>query len=168
MVKKVIAGIVLVLLISFALVQAMDKEKEDKLPGLKVGVKAPDFTLKNLEGEKVQLSDFKGKKVLINFWATWCKPCRDEMPAMEKYYQSASNDVVFLAVNTDPTSDVKGFADEMKLTFPILLDNADKTMNAYGVLSIPTTFFIDEKGNIGSKHVGQMSYEEIKKYIEEL
>src|SRR5687767_10413595 len=125
MLKKVIAAIALIALFAVAMVQAMDKE--DKSPaktGIEIGDKAPDFELKNLDGQAVKLSDLKGKKVILNFWATWCPPCRAEMPEMEKYYQEIKNGgkIEFLAVNLDPKADVKGFAEKMGIHFPIVLD----------------------------------------------
>ena len=127
MIKKVIASILLLGLMTVAIVQAMEKEeKPDNLTRLGIGVKAPDFELETLDGEKVKLSDYQGKKVILNFWATWCPPCKDEMPAMEKFHKKAGDDVVILAVNIDPHYDVKGYLDEMGITFPVLLDQNDK------------------------------------------
>lgn len=169
MIKKIIAGVLLFGLLTVAIVQAMEKdEKPDNLPGLKIGVKAPDFELEDLSGKKVKLSDYQGKKVILNFWATWCPPCKEEMPAMEKFYQNAGDDVVILAVNIDPQFDVKGFADKMGITFPILLDKDDKVNSAYSVMTIPTTYFINEEGLIANKYMTSMSEELMKKYIEEM
>ncbi|WP_019241385.1 MULTISPECIES: TlpA disulfide reductase family protein [Bacillus] len=161
MVKKIVAGVILVLLISVALVQAMDRKEEAKLPVVKDNQKAPDFTLENLQGEQVSLSDYKGKKVILNFWATWCGPCREEMPDMEKYYQEAGDSIEILAVNMDTDNDVKGFVENYHLTFPILLDIKDEMSRPYDIISFPTTYFIDEQGIIKEKHIGQMSYETI-------
>ena len=167
MVKKVISGVVLMALLGFALVQAMDQEKEDKSPGLKIGVKAPDFALKSIEGEEVKLSSLKGEKVILNFWATWCGPCKDEMPAIEKFHGNHT-DVHVIAVNTDPDADVKGFADGLGLTFPIVLDEEDRTMKSYSVMGIPTTYFIDEKGIIAQKYIGEMDYDMIEEFAAEM
>lgn len=176
MVKKVIAAVVLIALLGVAIVQAMDKKAEPEnasqeaanMGGLKVGVKAPDFELKTLAGDTVKLSDFKGKKVMLNFWATWCPPCKAEMPAMEEFHKEAGDDVVILAVNIDPHLDVKAFVDENGITFPIPLDEEDKVNETYQVLSIPTTYFIDTKGNIGNKYVGAMNLDAMKQYTKEL
>lgn len=176
MVKKVIAAVVLIALLGVAIVQAMDKKAEPEnasqeaanMGGLKVGVKAPDFELKTLAGDTVKLSDFKGKKVMLNFWATWCPPCKAEMPAMEEFHKEAGDDVVILAVNIDPHLDVKAFVDENGITFPIPLDEEDKVNETYQVLSIPTTYFIDTKGNIGNKYVGAMNLDAMKQYTKQL
>ncbi|WP_290368979.1 redoxin domain-containing protein, partial [Peribacillus frigoritolerans] len=90
MLKKIIASVALLSLITVAIVQAMDNEskgndEKDALGGLKIGAKAPNFSLKTLDGKQVELSDYEGKKVMLNFWATWCPPCKKEMPDMEKY-----------------------------------------------------------------------------------
>lgn len=176
MVKKVIAAVVLIALLTVAIVQAMDKQAEPentsqetaKMSGLKIGSKAPDFELKTLTGDTVKLSDLKGKKVMLNFWATWCPPCKAEMPAMEQFSKESGEDVVILAVNIDPHLDVKKFVDENGITFPIPLDEEDKVNEIYQILSIPTTYFIDTKGNIGNKYIGAMELEAMKQYTNEL
>ncbi len=119
---------------------------------------APDFTLTNLQGEAVKLSDFKGKKVIINFWATWCKYCVTEMPDIEKFHQNNPN-VVILGVNVDPSSDVARFVKDKGLTFPILLDNEMKVATSYLIQPLPTTYFIDEEGIAYFKKEGSMNYE---------
>jgi peroxiredoxin len=176
MVKKVIAVVVLIALLGVAIVQAMDKKAEPEIVsqeaanmgGLKVGAKAPDFELKTLAGDTVKLSDLKGKKVMLNFWATWCPPCKAEMPAMEEFHKEAGDEVVILAVNIDPHLDVKAFVDENGITFPIPLDEQDKVNETYQVLSIPTTYFIDTKGNIGNKYIGAMNLDAMKQYTKDL
>lgn len=176
MVKKVVAAVVLITLLTVAIVQAMDKKAEPdqlsqetaNMDGLKIGAKAPDFELKTLSGETVKLSDLKGKKVMLNFWATWCPPCKAEMPAMEQLHKEAGGDIVILAVNIDPHLDVKAFVDENGITFPIPLDEKDKVNETYQVLSIPTTYFIDTQGNIGNKYIGAMNLETMKQYAKDL
>lgn len=154
-------------LLTVAIVQAMEKEEQpDNLPGLRIGVKAPDFELENLSGEKVKLSDYRGKKVILNFWATWCPPCKKEMPAMEKFYQKAGDDVEILAVNIDPQYNVKEFTDKLGITFPILLDKKDEVNSAYSVMTIPTTYFINEEGLITNKYLTSMTEDIMKEYID--
>lgn len=178
MVKKVIAAVVLIALLTVAIVQAVDK-KADKQPdtakeasannaGLTIGAKAPDFELKTLTGETVNLSDLKGKKVMLNFWATWCGPCKAEMPEMEEFFKTADQDIKILAVNIDPQLDVKGFVDEYKITFPVLLDSEDAVNTKYQVLSIPTTYFIDSNGIIQNKFVGTMKLDDMKDFTSKL
>lgn len=162
MIKKAIGAAVLIILLAVAIFQAMTPEEKevsnDNLGGLRVGIKAPDFELKTLEGEAVKLSDYRGKQVMLNFWATWCTPCQREMPEMEKFYQNMDNDTVVLAVNIDPENDVKAFADRVGASFPILLDDKDEKVNdQYQILAMPTTYFIDANGKIKNKYVGEMN-----------
>ncbi len=115
------------------------------------GVDAPNFTLKNLEGKEVSLSDFRGKHILVNFWATWCGPCKIEMPSLEALYQRFKNKkFVMLAISNDMfgATVVKPFVKANKINFPVLLDQRLKASNAFGVVSLPATFMIDPKGKI--------------------
>src|SRR5690625_912312 len=110
--------------------------------GLEKGEKAPDFELETLDGETVKLSDFQGQPVLLNFWATWCPPCREEMPDIQKLHEN--NDVKVLAVDAFETEKseegVQEFVDEMGVTFDILLDENSKVITVYNVMSFPTTY----------------------------
>ncbi|MFE4706490.1 redoxin domain-containing protein [Peribacillus simplex] len=173
MLKKIIASVALLSLITVAIVQAMDNEpkgndEKDALGGLKIGAKAPNFSLKTLDGKEVELSDYKGKKVMLNFWATWCPPCKKEMPDMEKYAQQAGADVVVLAVNIDPENDVQAFVEENGITFTIPLDSqsAKNPVNErYKILSIPTTYFIDKEGIIRNKVISAMQLKDMERNI---
>lgn len=177
MVKKVIAAAVLITLLTVAIVQAMDKKTVNpdtanqtatQKDSLAIGTKAPDFQLKTLTGETIKLSSLKGKKVMLNFWATWCPPCKAEMPEIEQFYKTASKDIVILAVNIDPQNDVKGFIDKNKITFPILLDTSGNVNQSYQIISIPTTYFIDSNGVIQNKMVGAMKLSDIKDFTSSL
>jgi peroxiredoxin len=171
MIKKVIAAVILIGLFTVAIVQAMDKNVENETSvqtggtGISTGVKAPDFELKMLDGKNIKLSELQGKKVILNFWATWCPPCKAEMPEMQKYFEENPKDVVILAVNIDPQLDVQAFVDEMGITFPIPLDEEDTVNSIYQVISIPTTYFIDTKGIIQYKHIGAMTYDLMKNNV---
>lgn len=173
MLKKIIASVALLSLITVAIVQAMDNEskgndEKDALGGLEIGAKAPNFSLKTLDGKQVELSDYKGKKVMLNFWATWCPPCKKEMPDMEKYTQQAGDDVVVLAVNIDPENDVQAFVEDNGITFTIPLDSqsAKNPVNErYKILSIPTTYFIDKKGIIRNKVISAMQLKDMERNI---
>lgn len=115
------------------------------------GMVAPNFTLKNLNGEEISLSEFRGKYVLVNFWATWCGPCKIEMPSLESLYQRFKNkNFALLAISNDMfgATIVKPFVKANNLHFPILLDQRLKASNAFGVTSLPSTFMIDPKGEI--------------------
>jgi len=118
---------------------------------VKLGEPAPNFHLRDLNGHSVALSDLRGKVVLLNFWATWCGPCRVEMPAMEELYRTFSrNDFEILAVSTDAqgVSVTRPFQQENHLTFPILHDADYRVGLTYGARSLPMTFMVDRQGII--------------------
>jgi thiol-disulfide isomerase/thioredoxin len=117
---------------------------------------APDFTLKGLDGKAHSLSDYRGKVVFLNFWASWCPPCRAEMPSMQKLSRSwDKKKYVMLAVNLREAREVvRSFAAKNGYSFPILLDETGGTAAKYRVSGIPTTAIIDEKGNIINRTVG--------------
>lgn len=163
MLKKWVAGILLIGLAGYMCWNVYQQFSKKEI-GIEEGQQAPDFTLKTLSGERTSLSDVKGKKVLLNFWATWCKPCRQEMPAMEEL-QKEHSDVAVIAVNFTSAEksekQVQNFADTYHLTFPILIDK--KGINAdYNVFSYPTTYILDEKGVIQDIHIGTMTKKEMK------
>ncbi|WP_312093974.1 redoxin domain-containing protein [Niallia sp.] len=132
--------------------------------GLNIGDKAPNFTLKDLNGNKVQLSDFKGKSVMINFWTTWCPPCKKEMLDIETFSKEQKEHWVVLAVNVDGGNElgVRQFVQERKLTFPVLMDEKDMVANQYHILSIPTTYFLNKEGVIINKAFTMLTLEEMK------
>lgn len=142
--------------------------------GLSKGDTAFDFTLKDLEGNDVKLSDFQGKKVFLNFWATWCPPCKAEMPHMQKFYETKANEmnVEILAVNLTKEDKgiekVKKFAEDYKITFPILLDEKGHIGNKYRSFAIPTTYVLNTKGEIEQKIVGPMNEEMMMRLIENI
>ncbi len=108
----------------------------------------PDFSLANSEGKKISLKDFRGKTVFLNFWATWCEPCREEMPAMEKLYQDYKNkNFVVLAINVkDRRQEALAFVKELKLTYPVAFDPNAEVASLYGAWGLPTTYLIGPKG----------------------
>ncbi|WP_002146326.1 redoxin domain-containing protein [Bacillus cereus] len=142
--------------------------------GIEIGKSAPDFELTKLDGTNVKLSDLKGKKVILNFWATWCGPCQQEMPDMEAFYKEHKEKVEILAINYTPSEKgggeekVSNFAKEKGITFPILLDKNIDVTTAYKVITIPTSYFIDTKGVIQDKFIGPMTQKEMEKRIEKL
>ena len=122
-------------------------------------VMAPDFELTDMDGNTVKLSDFLGKKVMINFWATWCKFCVQEMPDLMKLQEAHKDDLVILYVNVGESKDkVQGFIDEHKLTGTVLLDEKMTVASMYGVEAYPTTFAINEKGEMITYWKGMMDY----------
>ena len=139
----------------------------------KEGFTAPDFTLELLDGGNITLSDLQGKVVLVNFWTSWCPPCRKEMPAIESVYRSYKDlGLVVVGLNLtaqDSKPDVSAFVQEIGVTFPIALDVNNAVGNLYRVTALPTSFFIDRKGVIRSIIVGgPMSEAVIQSKVEEL
>ena len=127
---------------------------------------APNFTLKSLSGKNMKLSEMSGNVVLINFWASWCGPCREEMPylnALHKKYKSLGFTV--LGVNVEEqSSNAKGFLSNTPVDFPILLDNKNKVSKMYNVIAMPTTVVVDRDGNMRYLHKGYKPGDE-KKYV---
>lgn len=128
------------------------------IPAPQEGFLAPDFTLETLQGETVTLSDLRGQVVLVNLWATWCMPCRAEMPAIETIYNDLrARGLVVLAVNStsqDKTAAVESFVAEYGLTFPILMDYDGTAARLYQLTSLPTSFFIGRDGRIRKLVIG--------------
>ncbi len=148
--------------------------------GIKKGQMAPDFTLQTLSGETLTLSDLKGKKVLLNFWATWCPPCKKEMPDLQNYYENYAKqeNVEIVAVNLtysertintkESVENVSLFADSYDLTFPIPLMEEDSLSKTYQVITIPSTFMIDTEGRIQRQILGPLNLDSIHEYVSQL
>lgn len=117
---------------------------------------APDFTLKSREGKNIKLSELRGQVVMLNFWASWCGPCRQEMPALEKLYQRYSPvGFTILGVNTETDSEeALDWLKDMEISFPILLDTMNQASELYSVMAMPTTILIDRDGNMRYMHKG--------------
>ena len=124
----------------------------------KVGKAAPDFALVDLNDKEVRLSNLRGKVVFLNFWATWCKPCKEEMPSMEVLHKNFEKDgLVVLAVSIDrvtTTKDIPPFIKSMNLSFPVLIDSWGKTDMPYKRMGVPETFIIDQEGVIREIVIG--------------
>ena len=139
-----------------------------------VGALAPDFTLTDLHGESVSLSQYRGKVVMLNFWATWCPPCRAEMPSIEELYRQMQQkgNFVLLAVNVEdnPEQAIKAFTSKTPLSFPILLDRDQRVSDRYQVSGIPQTYIIDRNGHIAQKVTGGMDWNspEVANYLTSL
>lgn len=127
------------------------------------GDQAPDFQVTTLDGETMRLSDYKGQGVFLNFWATYCPPCKEEMPYMEnQYHLFKEKGVEILAINVgEPALTAEKFVDRYGLTFPIPLDEREEIYKAYGVGPIPTTFLIDKDGNVIDRVTKGLTEQEI-------
>jgi peroxiredoxin len=139
-------------------------------PAPVVGAPAPDFTLQDLDGNTVTLTELQGQVVVVNFWATWCGPCRLEMPALQARYEALKDEgFTVLAVNTGDTAEAAtGFGVELGLSFPLLLDPGDAVNTLYRVRGWPTTYFIDRDGMIDGQHVGYLSDGQLDEYLAEV
>jgi peroxiredoxin len=123
-----------------------------------VGRFAPDFTLTTVNGETLQLSELRGKPVVLNFWATWCGPCQREMPALEAASLRFADKVVFVGVDqAEPPEVVARYLEELGVTFIVPLDTDGSVGDRYNVLGLPTTFFVDERGIIRHFWMGEMN-----------
>lgn len=129
---------------------------------------ANDFELENLQGEQVRLSDLRGNVVVLNYWATWCIPCVEEMPMFEAYSEQYPGFTMIGINQAEGPAKVAPFVENMGLTYPILLDLNSKVSQAYKVYMLPTTFFIDEEGMIRFRHIGIMSQDQFQYYLRTL
>ncbi|NVJ61709.1 MAG: TlpA family protein disulfide reductase [Gammaproteobacteria bacterium] len=117
---------------------------------------APDFTLKSMSGENVKLSELRGNVVMINFWASWCGPCRQEMPLLDDFYKKYNKlGFVLLGVNVEEdSSKAAGYLKEVPVSFPILYDNTNKVSKMYDIDAMPSTVLVDREGNMRFLHRG--------------
>lgn len=139
--------------------------------GVEPGEPAPDFELETLEGETFKLSDLQGKKVILNFWYSWCPPCIEEMPEIQEFYEDYQDEVEVVAVNMtkheNQLSDVGDFIDEHEHTFTVPLDREDTLTEPYVVYAAPTTYFIGTDGNIQQpRRIGPMDYEFMEEMVQ--
>jgi len=135
---------------------------------LAVGAAAYDFTLSDVAGNPVSLSDFRDRPVILNFWATWCAPCRIEMPDLERAFLAhQENDLVILAINQGESAAVVQafFYDELELSFTPLLDTEGKVSNLFSAFNLPTTIFIAADGTVTAIHRGLLLPEQIEGYL---
>jgi peroxiredoxin len=137
---------------------------------LLAGDRAVEFTLLDLDGDEVSLSDYSGKPVVLNFWATWCAPCRIEMPELQNAYETyQEQDLVILAINQQEEGQiVDGFFDDLGLTFTPLLDSDGNVGRAYGAFGLPSTYFVDRSGIITAVHRGILTHEQIEAYLAQI
>ena len=168
--KKIVVSVIMVLIITAgvfgqssnnrvpeAIVRAF---REAGLPVVTEGIAPVNFTLPLLDGTNVSLSQYKGKVVFLNFWATWCGPCRSEMPSMETVYQKLKDQgLEMLAVNLgESRNDVSAFMNQYRLSFPAVLDERSITGSYYNVQAIPSTYIIDRRGLIIARLVGSIDW----------
>jgi cytochrome c biogenesis protein CcmG/thiol:disulfide interchange protein DsbE len=132
---------------------------------------APDFSLPDVEGREIKLSDLKGQVVLLNFWATWCGPCKIEMPwfvEFQRQYKDQGFSVVAVSLDSEGWEVVKPFAEEYKLNFPVVVGDDDLADKFGGIAALPTTFIIDKEGRITASHTGLVSKSDYEDEIKNL
>jgi len=133
--------------------------------------KAPDFSLKSVDGKTIKLSDYKGKIVILDFWATWCQPCRKGIPDLVLIQKKYKDDVVIIGISVDADKtkkDVPGFVKDYKINYPVVYFTEKVVKDYGGIESIPTAFVIDKKGNIVDKYVGLVEKQVYADKIKEL
>jgi peroxiredoxin len=157
-----IAQFILLSLLAYpAYGEKVDLFSKMKIQSIKDNRKAPDFCLEGLNGEKVQLKAFKGKIIFLNFWATWCGPCKEEMPSMEALYQHfKGRNFTFLTISVDLEGQepVRKFIENHRYQFPVLLDPSGKTLDLFEVSKIPTTLIIGKNGKIIGRAIGPRNW----------
>lgn len=157
-------------------VQGMGGDDGDDGSGIaKIGDPAPDFEMSTFDGETFRLSDHRGEVVIVNFWGSWCEPCREEMPAFQQVWEDRHGDVMFVGVGSkrDSKEDAVAFAEEFGVTYPIGRDTEGGTVAAgqitkdYNIVAYPTTYVVDPQGNISAIIINGMDTDDLGAYIEE-
>lgn len=140
-------------------------------PGKENLTEAPDFTLQSIEGKSISLSDYKGKIVILDFWATWCPPCRKAIPDLVDLKEKYKNDIEIIGIALDDAStkqEVKPFAEQMKINYPVVYGNIPLTQEYGNIRSIPTSFVLDAEGKIAAKHIGYVSKQVYENDIQQI
>lgn len=170
-----IQGFILLTLLFFAvsIVNAAEEKPRAELRALKHPIPASNFYLRDLNNKLVRLSDFRGKVVLLNFWATWCPPCLKEMPSMEKLYQSHKDkglEIVAVSVDTASKAKVRAFVEKLGLTFTILHDRDSLISRLYNNPGVPSSYLIDTQGKLTYRVLGEYDWfsEKAKSTIDKL
>ncbi|WP_246206600.1 redoxin domain-containing protein [Virgibacillus ihumii] len=184
--KRNIFGLVILLALAGFMVAGFMNEKNDKTSsssdsdgagivapnqnGIEVGETAPDFSLQTLSGDTFRLTDLRGKPVFLNFWASWCGPCKKEMPDMQKFYDKYKGKVEVIAVNLTGSEigvgKVRKYIDQYGYTYPVPLDKNSEVQGMYDVTVVPTTYLIGRDGNVIEQKRGPMTYEEMVKMLQ--
>jgi len=168
--KSVIKTVVLLVIlaaIGWTIYSAVTKDRQSQLA---TGKPAPDFVARDLNGKEYRLNDLKGQGIILNFWATWCPPCRDEMPALQEMSEKLKGQgILVLAVNNGESEvAVKAFANQYGLTFPILMDKRLDISKAYDVINLPTTYFIKPDGTLALRYNGPLNVDSITEYAKKI
>src|SRR4030042_680726 len=160
-------GLIVLGLVAAGVIAKVDSSYDYSVIPSAVNFPAPELSLNNLDGERVSISDFQQQVLLINNWATWCPPCRDEMPTLVKYFNE-HNEQRFMLIGIDagdPIGEVEQFVEEYDITFPILLDPNNKSLIVFNNENLPSSYVIDRKGNVVLAWTGPISKGTLEKYI---
>lgn len=168
--RSMTRGIILALLLAAIGYTIYASVTQEKVEVLAPGDEAPNFELVDLDGETHRLSDYKGEGVLLNFWGTWCPPCKKEFPAIERQYKNFENQGVnVLAINIDQSNlEVQNYINELGLTFPVAIDKGRSVMTTYNVGQLPATILVNDEGIITNIITGEMSEAQIVEHLESI
>lgn len=170
-----INAIFFVLLLSAAMLSCSGTEKKDessKNKDEKAGLGTfPDVTFTTMRGEELSISDLRGKVVFVNFWATWCAPCRREIPdfiSFQKKYGGDNFTILGVSLDEQGFEVVEPYAKEMGINYPLVVDNQNLGDKLGGIYAVPTTYFLDEEGNITGRKIGYFPEDQMKKQIDKM
>lgn len=168
--RLVIRSIILAILVAAIAYTVYVTATKDPNKVIKAGDSAPNFVLTDLDGKKHQLSDYKGQGVLLNFWGTWCPPCKEEMPALNNAYAKYKDqNVQVISINIAQSNfEVQNFVDEYKLDFPMTIDRSKSVMRAYNVDQLPATFLINKEGKITEIITHGITETQFEQYMESI
>ncbi|CAM5181136.1 Peroxiredoxin OS=Ureibacillus acetophenoni OX=614649 GN=SAMN05877842_10426 PE=4 SV=1 [Ureibacillus acetophenoni] len=168
--RSIVRGIILVLLVVAFGYTIYSSFTKDKVEVLQNGDQAPDFQLVGLDGKTYRLSDFKGEGVFLNFWGTWCEPCKREMPAMDRQYDVYKDQGVnLLTINIAQSEfEVESFLRDLGVDFPTAIDTTKDVMTTYNIVPLPTTILISPEGKVKDIITGEMSEADIVSYMESI
>lgn len=189
MVKKILGISLIIVLLGVAIFNVVNKDSANEIDvtgnteidgavitspgseGIELGEIPPEIELETLNGESFKLSELKGKKVILNFWATWCPPCKEEMPEMQEFYNEYKDEVEIIAINStsdeQKVQDVHDYINQYNYTYTIPMDVDGKAMKDYNIFSYPTTYFIGTDGKVQQlRKIGPMTYEFMEEMVE--
>ncbi len=168
--RLVMRSVILFILVAAVVYTLYANFTKDHRQKVATGDLAPDFVLTDLQGNKHRLSDYRGQGVFLNFWGTWCPPCKKEMPYINNQYQQFKDKgVQVLSVDIQESKlSVNQYADRYRLEFPIMIDTDKEVMNAYGIDPLPATFLIDKNGKVVQYHTGEMTENMVREFMEKI
>ncbi|NQX47877.1 redoxin domain-containing protein [Paenibacillus tritici] len=167
--RRIVALLVIAIATIAVIWVYMDHSSRTPSGRLAVGAPAPDFEAVTWKGEKVRLSDYKGRVVLLNFWATWCKPCMQEMPLLNEIHESSETQIATLFINAgESKGTVSKYMEQQDFSFPVIIDVTGKISASYGVAALPSTYIINTEGDIQKIVLGEIAdFKELQQWLVE-